>query len=293
MTVRQTAFEAIGTHWNIQVTDVVDNEAWVQLMECIYLRIQAFDKTYSRFRNDSLITHMSQQAGTFELPADGHQLLAFYERLYKASSGKITPLIGQVIADAGYDKTYSFQTKKLVKPPAWEDVISYTPSTITVKEPTLLDLGAAGKGYLVDIVSETLLNAGHQTYTINAGGDILHRSKSGEALPVGLENPHDPTEAIGIAQIVNQSLCASSGSKRNWGKYHHLIDPAILQSPTEIISTWVIANDTMTADGIATALFFTEPATLKKRFDFSCAILHKDMTLYHDKDFPVTVFKAD
>jgi thiamine biosynthesis lipoprotein len=291
MRTRQSTFQAIGTHWEIQVQDQISNEAWVELLRRIAERIEYFDMAYSRFRADSLVTKLSKTAGTYKLPADAYKMLQFYEGLYKATEGKVTPLIGQAVADAGYDANYSLQEKAMRQPPRWEEVLAYSEAEITLKQPALLDFGAAGKGYLVDIVSDLINDSGAKNYLINAGGDILHRSNS--ELEVGLENPLNVAEAIGIVRLGNQSLCASAGSKRSWGSFHHIIDPDKLRSPQEIIATWVLADDTMTADGLATALFFTSPDDLMKQFKFSYAILNKDMSLTRAKDLPAIVFEAE
>jgi thiamine biosynthesis lipoprotein len=288
----RTAFGAIGTHWDIQVSESETDGAWAELLGTIRGRIDEFDAAYSRFRGDSLVSRMSQRAGTYELPEDGYGLLRFYEQLYRVTGGKVTPLIGQVVSDAGYDAAYSFQSKPLQTPPAWDDVISYDELSITLKQSALLDFGAAGKGYLVDIVSEIIAEAGVRSYAINAGGDILHRSGEGQTLKVGLENPLDAEEAIGTVQLANESLCASAGSKRKWGGYHHIIDPTTLRSTDEILATWVIAGDTMTADGLATALFFMKPEELAQQFTFSYAVLHQDMSMQYDKKLPINLFEA-
>ena len=288
--IRKTTFEAIGTHWQIDVREVITGADWERLSALIQERIEQFDKNYSRFRTDSLVTQLAQRAGTYELPTDGYQLLSFYEQLYSATSGKVTPLIGQVMSDAGYDAAYSLQSGPLQSPEQWHDVLRYTKTTITLQKPVLLDFGAAGKGYLVDIVGGLLEEAGVHNFTVNAGGDIMHRSTTSELLSVGLENPQDTSEVVGIAQLGNQSLCASAGRKRAWGNFHHIIDPSSLKSPSKIMSVWVQAEDTMTADGLATALFFVEPPALKQ-FEFSYALLHDDMTMSWSKDFPVQLFK--
>ncbi|WP_047464123.1 FAD:protein FMN transferase [Rhizobium rhizogenes] len=44
----------------------------------------------------------------------------------------------------------------------------------------------------------------------------------------------------------------------------------------DVIATWAIANDAMTADGLATALFFTAPDQLTKVFPFSFARMFAD-----------------
>ncbi|MEO6513447.1 MAG: FAD:protein FMN transferase [Candidatus Saccharimonadales bacterium] len=292
MEVRQSSFEAIGTQWNVQVHTAITDNAWSELLTQLHARIEIFDTTYSRFRPDSLITTMWKQAGSYDMPADAYKMLAFYEQLYAVTKGSVTPLIGQTMVDAGYDATYSLQKKALHRSPKWEEILVYDKDGITLTQPALLDFGAAGKGYLVDILAEILEDAEVQTYVINAGSDIRFRSEHNDALEVGLENPLDTSEAVGVARLVNASLCASAGSKRQWAGINHIINPITLKSPENIIASWVIAADTMTADGLATALFFTEPDVLLEQFSFSYALLGSDMSLQRSPDFPVKIFEA-
>jgi thiamine biosynthesis lipoprotein len=290
MHTKHITFEAIGTRWELQVFEVVDAQVWIALLASIHARIEAFDKAYSRFRKDSLVTEISKHAGTYAMPKDWRELSAFYRELYEATDGKVTPLIGQAISDAGYDAQYSFKKKQLYSPPAWDAVLQYDESSLTITQPVLLDFGAAGKGYLVDIISQLFDASGIASYVINASGDILHRSYENSSIAVGMENPADTSEAIGIIQLSNKSLCASAGSKRAWADIHHIIDPVTLTSPSDIIATWVLADTTMLADGLASALFFTDAQKLSKTFSFDYAILDKDMQLYHTENFPITIF---
>jgi thiamine biosynthesis lipoprotein len=292
MTIRRTNFDAIGTKWMVEVREELDDNTWESLLVRIYARIQDFDMSYSRFRPDSLVSKMAMKAGKYDLPPDGPKLLNFYHKLYTATSGKVTPLIGQAIADAGYDASYSLQPKQMKAVPRWEDVVSYSEKSITLQQPALLDFGAAGKGYLVDIIAESLIKAGLEDFTIDASGDILHRSKAKVEAKIGMENPQDISEAIGVVSLGNASLCASAGSKRQWSTFTHMIDPDKLESPSDILATWVVAEDTMTADGLATALFFTRAEDLRKEFEFSWAVLNNDMSLEWSKDFPVQTFEA-
>lgn len=289
---QRVAFQAIGTAWVIETRSELSTAAWQRLEAAIHARIEQFDMAYSRFRSDSLVSQMATHQGNFKVPDDAHQLLKFYEDLYKVTEGSVTPLIGQVVSDAGYDAQYSLQTKPLRQPPHWEEVLSYTKTSITLTQPALLDFGAAGKGYLVDIVGRLLRDAGLKNYTINAGGDMQHKTNTDDVLIVGLENPYDTSEVLGTVTLKNQSLCASAGSRRKWGDYHHIIDPNSLQSPLEIAAVWVIASDTMSADGLATALFFTKPTMLQKHFQFAYALLRRDMSLERSRNFPLHAFEA-
>jgi len=281
------SFEAIGTQWSIELYDVDHFPA--QLKAMILARIELFDKDYSRFREDSLVTKMSKQAGMYLLPDDAKPLFDLYKELYEMSKGSVTPLIGQTLADAGYDAAYSLQSKPLVRPPAWDDVLSYDFPNLTFSKPALLDVGALGKGYLVDIIGELLETQGRGAYCIDAGGDMRHRQGS-QTLQVGLEHPTQAELAIGVASIANESICGSAGNRRTWGDYHHIIDPATLQSPRHIAAVWVIADSTLLADALTTALFFMSPQALAKRYTFKYALVRSDYSLEHSADFPANFF---
>jgi thiamine biosynthesis lipoprotein len=152
-------FEAIGTHWEIDILQDVP----VKLYEAITVRIAEFDKTYSRFRADSLVTEIAKKAGVYAFPKDAAPLFALYERVYRSTNGLVTPLIGQVLVQAGYDAQYSFKKGELKVPPAWDDAMKFNPLTNELsvfQSGVLLDFGAAGKGYLIDLVGELIEGAG-------------------------------------------------------------------------------------------------------------------------------------
>jgi len=257
------SFEALGTLWSIETNDKLS----LALKATILARIELFDATYSRFRKDSLVTQVSKQPGTYEFPDDAQKLFGFYEKLYNLTDGKVTPLIGDVISRAGYDADYSFIPHAQFPTLRWGEILSLDGSALTVKEPTLLDVGAAGKGYMIDIVCGILDDNAVVDYVVDASGDLRHKGATENE--VGLEHPFDPTKVIGAVDVQNKSLCASAINKRSWGEgIHHIFDPDTTAPSQEIVATWVIADEAMVADGLATALFFTEPRTLKTKYDF-------------------------
>ncbi len=293
-------FEAIGTHWRVHVFDDVSFEVnrLAQIFSDIQNRIGEFDQNYSRFRKTSLVLEMAEKAGVYELPADAERMFALYRKVYDATGGLVTPLIGQVLVDAGYDRDYTLRQKAMTVPKAWDDVLAYDFPHVVLKEPVMLDFGAAGKGYLVDIVSELLEKNGITSYCVDAGGDMRHRSTRNETFRVGLENPEQTNEAIGVATICNQSLCASAGNRRRWpgahGMMHHIIDPRKLKSPEHILALWVTADTTILADILATALFFVSPETMLEHFDFEYLILNADHSVTSSPAFPAEIFtKSD
>lgn len=289
---RQLVFEAIGTHWIVDIFDDIDEVLTESLERAIHERIAEFDKNYSRFRRDGWIEQLATKAGTYEVPTDAETLLVLYENIYKMTDGAVTPLIGQVLIDAGYDAEYSLQPKpQLKKPPKWADVLDYNGDCeLTMKQPAVLDFGAIGKGYLVDIIAELICSFGVASFIVDAGGDMRHKSETNERLRVGLEHPEDTALAIGIVELNNQSLCGSSGNRRKWGKYHHIINPRTLASPGNILAVWVLAKSTMLADAMTTCLFFVEPVVMLAEFDFDYLIMYADHTVGKSAGFTVELF---
>lgn len=284
-------FEAIGTHWQIDIIDDRTHITYDHLFATIQERIEVFDRTYSRFRTDSLVSRMSQQRGTYPLPDDAQPLMDLYARLYRLTAGAFTPLIGNVLEDAGYDAHYSLRSKGVLeRPPAWDDAMEYRFPALTMKRPAILDFGAAGKGYLIDTVGHLLEENGILAYSIDAGGDILKRG--GAPLRVGLEHPDDATQVIGVTTLSRGSICCSAGNRRKWGDFHHIIDPHTLVSPRTIVSTWVKANTAMVADALATCLFLSEPKLLLPHFSFEYAILYQDHSLISSPGFDAEFFIA-
>jgi thiamine biosynthesis lipoprotein len=246
------------------------------VLEAIAARIEAFDRTYSRFRDDSLVTRVASTAGAHPFPADAGALFDLYRRLYAVTDGAVSPLVGRTLETMGYDRGYSLRPQATVASvPAWRDSLAWDGSALVAVRPVLIDVGAAGKGYLVDIVGALLIDRGIVDFVIDASGDILH---SGDApIRVALEHPLDASKAIGIVNLRGASLCASASNRRSWGEgLHHIIDATTGLPARRVIASWAIADSGLVADGLATALFFAEPARLAEEFDFDFVRMFAD-----------------
>lgn len=290
--MHKIAFEAIGTKWLVEIEDKLSLEQSNQLKNKIILLCQKFDKTFSRFRADSIVAEMSRKSGQYKLPDDALPLLSLYQKLYKDTRGIFTPLIGQVLSDAGYDSAYSLKPKKeIASPPKWEEALDFKFPVLTLKKPALLDFGAGGKGHLVDILSKFISDAGIKNFCVDGSGDMFYKNNKNKTMSIGLEHPKHAGQVIGTINLASgQSLCASAGNRRVWGKYHHIINPATLKSPKTVIASWVVADSALLADTLATALILVPPSWLKNKYNFSYLIVKSDYTYYKDKTFGATIF---
>jgi thiamine biosynthesis lipoprotein len=285
--VHDLRFEAIGTRWNIETASAVPPELELSIME----RIASFDRTWSRFRADSLVSTVAEVGGSHEFPDEAGRLFDLYDELFCATDGAVTPLVGRALETLGYDREYSLVPAGAPAPAAdWATAVTRVGSSVTTASPLLIDVGAAGKGYLVDLVAEVLVSAGEREFVINASGDLLVSTR--EPRRVALEHPFDPSLAIGIAKLDTGSICASGSNRRVWGNgLHHILDGRTGEPTREVIATWALADTALVADGLATALFFAEPARLAERFSFSYLRVFASGRADHSPDFPGEVFR--
>jgi FAD:protein FMN transferase len=289
----QLQFEAIGTWWQI---DFVAREGHaVDIEQAIQQRIDIFDRTYSRFRTDSWVADMAKTIGAVDLPADARPLFDVYQQIYVLTGGAVTPMIGQVLEDAGYDANYSLVPGQLQTPPDWKSTIQYDSlqERLYMHKPALLDFGAAGKGYAVDIVCALLDTMGCTSYCVDAGGDIRQQlAPDADKVPIGLEDPNDSSKAVGIVRLGNGSVCGSATNRRQWAGLHHIIDPHTLRPVRDIKAVWVTAPTALVADAMTTCLFFTESRILRKHFDFEYIIMYADNSFFMSPDFAGELFVA-
>ena len=254
-------FDAIGTQWQIDTARSLHED----LQASVARLIERFDRTWSRFRDDSLVHTIAATPGRYEFGPEAAALFDVYRKLYGCTEGRVSPLVGRALEQSGYDRAYSLQPRAVSTIPRWTDAIAWDGTHLTTVNPVVIDVGASGKGYLVDLVARELAAAGVNSFTIDASGDIVHRGA--RPLRVALEHPRDATLAVGVANV-ERALCASASNRRAWADTHHIID-ALTGLPTrDIIATWVVADTGLIADGVATALFFIDAGRLHDEFEF-------------------------
>ncbi|MCQ1995024.1 FAD:protein FMN transferase [Arthrobacter sp. zg-Y1171] len=269
-------FEAIGTQWSLSTAAPLDSATRAAVADVV----DSYDRTYSRFRSDSTVARMAEAAGSFALPASAAPLLRLFDSLQQITRGAVNPLVGRSLEVLGYDAGYSFLPSGPPAPAAaWTETVSWTTdgrgTLMTTAVPVTFDIGAAGKGQLVDLVSGVLETAGHREYVVDAGSDLRHAGAA--PLRIALEHPYDAKRAIGVLTLSDRALCASAVNRRQWGDgLHHVLDARTGFPVDTVAATWVLAADAMTADGLATALFFAEPQELAGAFTFDYVRMFTD-----------------
>ncbi|WP_193596513.1 FAD:protein FMN transferase [Microbacterium sp. YJN-G] len=253
-------FDAIGTPWEIE-TDAPLGE---ELQGDVAAIVADFDAAWSRFRDDSVVSRLRARPGTVAAPPDAPAMLEAYRELTEATAGAVSPLIGAGLEALGYDAALTLHAgAPQAAPPEWERMLRWTASELTLDAPALIDVGALGKGRLVDLVTDALTGVDGRVI-VDAGGDLRVR---GGSVRVGLEHPYDTTSAIGVVEVAGRALCASAINRRAWGDgLHHVLDARTGVPVRTWAATWALADDAMHADAVATALFFDGGAALAENW---------------------------
>lgn len=331
-------FEAIGTTWSIQA-EIADQDTQQEVKTSLQAEIESvvnmYDKLYSRFRDDSTVAEIRQYTNSgsessnekatknsWKFPSHTQDLFSFYTKMEEVTGGLFTASVGRSLEEIGYDAKYSLGNKKHHSEKVeTQDSLRFNDLSITHKDesvllsipsqpaantaPLVLDFGAAGKGQLVDLISQTLVSHHIQptSFTVNGSGDIFHQGKS--AITVGLENPYNEQSVIGTVQIQNQALCGSAPNRRTWQvdttnfntqnnnsktTFHHILNPQTLESPTHIAASWVIAQTALEADGLATGLFLVPAPVLQAAFDFEYLILYTSGKVEKSSGFSAEIY---
>ena len=280
------AFEGIGTQWEISTPFPLAQSVRARLLN----RVEQFDAEWSRFRADSRVSVMAREPGQFDFPDEAERLGPLYRMLYGLTGGAMTPLIGASLERLGYDAHYSLTPSGSPLPaPRWDEVLEWAGTTITTNSPVVLDIGAAGKGLLVDLLADELNAEGIGSFVIDGSGDLLARGP--QSVQVALEHPYNPGEAIGIVPLAGRALCASASNRRSWGDgLHHVLDGTTGQPVRTAVATWALADTAMLADALATALFFAPGARLEQEFEFSWLTVFSDGSAAHSAEFEGTLF---
>lgn len=299
---------ALGTGLLISTARPVPAELRGEMERCI----DGYEQVLSRFRADSLVTRIgsAEHGGHFDFPDWTGPLFDLYDALHSATSGAIDPCVGEDLIRLGYDPALSFTVEAdagehlgaLRGRAVWgRDVVRAGGTALVTQGPVHLDFGACGKGYLVDVLGGLL--ADEREFVIDAGGDLLVHAT--EPISVALEDPEDPSRAVGVAHIADGAFCASAPSRRHWEvavderthlAIHHLLNAVDGLPAQQVEATWtsvradtnanvhsadeslhhmaVLADfPTALADGLATALFVADPDELSRVFAFGCAML--------------------
>ena len=127
-----------------------------------------------------------------------------------------------------------------------------------------IDFSSLAKGYGIDVLAEYFNRKGVHDYLIDIGGEARAKGVNSKSKPwtLAINKPRDDAQAneMEIIMELKDKSIATSGNYRifyekDGRKFAHIVDPKTgFSALSNLLSASVVAEDCMTADGLATAM---------------------------------------
>ncbi len=264
----------MGTLNEIEIFDLKKQVAQ-KAVEKGFDAMQRVDDLMSHYKESSEVSRIKNSVPleTVRVSQDTFNVLKRSEEIAQLSDGAFDVTIGPLV------KRWGFYDKEQKPLPTRQEInrmrrgmgyvhLFLRPKNREVSKriPTLeVDLGGIAKGYAIDLAVKALKQAGVVSATVNSGGNIgfIGNPVKGEAWEVGVIDPLNPSELLGVLNI-KEGAVATSGNYENYheieGKrYSHIIDPRTGWPVQGVLSVTVIAANAMDADALSTTLFVLGP----------------------------------
>jgi FAD:protein FMN transferase len=302
------AIEGLGTVWQIEVFDEIDDKTAKVAYGDLCGFISVFEAKYSRFKKDSVITQLNETGVMTNPDPETLTLLRLGQKLYGDTDGIFNCLVGGILEARGYDANYSFTaTNESIELSNPERDLIITDNQITLLNGKV-DLGGFGKGWLIDQVAKRMqIEHGIKYCLVNGGGDIYATSDHGEPIKIYLEHPVETGTYIATTTLKDQGFAASSTHKRRWKsgerELSHIVDttatevgqgracgaPLSDQPHPDHLGIYIKAPSAVIADAWSTTLVISSPdhhQTALTQAGVSFALLNiQDSTLVISPNF--------
>lgn len=234
-------------------------------------RLESINQQMSTYRNDSEISRFNQaeKIDEFTVSTDFATVMQRAIELSVLTKGAFNPALKPLIDRWGFGARPALQElppphiiEKLLRHSDFQQVELQDNRLRKLDAELELDLSAIAKGYAVDVLSDTLRQAGFDHHLVEIGGEVRAHGQrfDGQSWKVAIQQPDDPSASVNQVIALQQQAIATSGDYRNFveidGKrYAHIIDPKTGYPPDNgIASVSVITTNCMQADVLATAL---------------------------------------
>lgn len=268
----------MGTHYLIKIVDLPEQLTLVSLDEDVNRLLRDIDAKMSTYREDSELSRFNAAKST-EWISVSDEIVDVVEHALQVSTlsdGAFDITVGPLVNLWGFgpdqrpDRVPS--EKQLATAKArigYQHVHTrrQPPALKKDRDDIYLDLSALAKGYAVDQVADYLENLGVTDYMVEVGGELRLKGRNENGTPwrIAVERPTPgDRDVYSIMQLEDMGV-ATSGDYRNYfeqdgQRYSHTIDPRIGRPiDHRLASVTVIADSSMHADALATALLVVGP----------------------------------
>ena len=270
----------MGTTYSIRIAHAdLDRQELQTLQTAIDDTLDEVNRQMSTYLPDSEISHFNQAGANVPMTvsADFGYVVRKALELANATGGAFDPTVGALVNLWGFGPDGRISKRPTPEQVEWaRNSVGYLHLEWTNEhqlskdiDTLQLDLGAIAKGFGVDEVADLLRQNHLHHFIVEIGGETLAEGTNadGERWRVGVLRPDFSGQALqGIAHLTGGKAIATSGNYRNFFRDEqgvlqaHIIDPRTAAPAQQAVaSVSVLANDCLTADGLATALVVLGP----------------------------------
>ncbi|MBK1714150.1 thiamine biosynthesis protein ApbE [Rubrivivax gelatinosus] len=172
--------------------------------------------------------------------------------------------------------------------------LQVTPERVTLAQGMGVTANGLAQGYAADLASAALRRHGIEHALLDTGEfATIGAKEEGRPWLLGVRDPRD-AEAVAARIVMDGRALSTSGDYETVFsadfRHHHIFDPAVGDSPTQLASVTVLAPTGLQADGLSTAFMVLgaeRSLALAERLDGVDALLiGKDGQRWASKGFP-------
>ncbi len=230
-------------------------------------KISELEAAWSVTEETSEIYQMNRSNGKpITLSAETAEVVDYALSMAEETDGALEPTIYPIL------RAWGFTTGKNQVPNEEEirellshvgyKKITLTDNQIQIPKEMQLDLGAVGKGYAGDLVTEFLREKGITSALLDIGGNIqaISSRPDGTDWQLGIRNPFGEG-TLGVLSVTDKAVVTSGNYERYFvgddGKeYGHIIDPGTgYPAENNLASITIIAEEGKQGDALSTAMY--------------------------------------
>lgn len=286
---------ALGTLIEIQVRGMERAEAW-RAMDAAFREVRRVDTLFSTYKESGPVWKLNHSRDTLiRVPEEVYALMLRCDTLWRATGGAFDIAVEPLIKAWGFDGEEPAVPDDAALAAAlhasgWERIRLDEAPIVRKPADAKINFGAIAKGYAVDRAVRVLAEHGVKDGLVNAGGEV--RATDG-SWSIGIQHPRSQGELAAVIDLHGRSVATSGDYEQYFEhegvRYHHIFDPSTGMPARRCQSVSVIADDDMTADALATAIFVMGPEAgmelLRRYADIEALIVDDQGELHQTPGF--------
>ncbi len=229
--------------------------------------IQQVEGLWSVTDEDSEIYQANHSGGQpVTVSEETAEIISFALEMAQRTGGALDPTIYPVLTAWGFTtdskQVPSQQQIAQLLEQVGYDRIQLNGSELTVPDGMELDLGAVGKGYTADLVTEILRRHGVTSALISLGGNIqaIGSRPDGSDWRLGIRAPWESGN-LGVLTVSDAAVVTSGGYENYFDDeqgniYWHILDPSTgYPADSGLQSVTIVGREGKMCDALSTALF--------------------------------------